>query len=144
MKEKDQTFDLLNYPIKIVKEEYQKNESIGIRRLLGILGIRDVVRDGYDLLKNDGGNKNRFAELLNQHHYIQQEYLENVTPRMQDLILHAHDAGALGCKLMGSGNGGTFLAYAPGREKEVMKAIDKGGGKAYLVYQDQGVKISIK
>lgn len=140
MKEKDKYFNLLNYPIRIVKEEYQENESVGLRRLIGILGIRDVVRDGYDLLKNDGENKNRFAELLNRHHHIQQKYFENVTPRMQDLILHAHDAGALGCKLMGSGDGGSFLAYAPNNEKEVMKAINEHGGEAYFVQQDSGLE----
>ncbi len=140
MKEKDLSFNLLDYPTRMVEEEFQENESIGLRRLIGILGIRDVVRSGYDLLKNDGGNKDRFADLLNQHHHIQQEYLENVTPRMQELILHARDAGALGCKLMGSGNGGSFLAYAPNSEKEVIEIITKHGGGAYMVQQDCGLE----
>ncbi|MCG3224938.1 MAG: hypothetical protein H7647_10760 [Candidatus Heimdallarchaeota archaeon] len=144
MKKIDQNFNLLDYPIGIVKEEYQEKESVGLRRLLGIIGIRDVVRAGYDLLKNNEGNKNRFAELLNQHHRIQKEYLENVTPKMQELILYANDAGALGCKLMGSGNGGSFLAYAPNSEEEVMKTINEHGGVAYLMQQDRGLEISAK
>jgi galactokinase len=144
MKEKDLNFNLLDYPTRIVEEEFQENESVGLRRLLGVLRIRDVVRGGYDLLKKDGENKNRFAELLNQHHQIQQEYLENVTPRMQELILQARDAGALGCKLMGSGNGGSFLAYAPNSEKEVVETIIKHGGGAYMVQQDSGLESSSK
>ncbi|MHA1346020.1 MAG: mevalonate kinase family protein [Candidatus Heimdallarchaeaceae archaeon] len=143
MKEIDRNFNLLNYPIKLVTEEYKENESVGLRRLLGILGIRNVVRAGYDLLKNDRGNKMRFAELLNHHHHIQHEYLENVTSRMQELILHANGAGALGCKLMGSGNGGSFLAYAPNSEKEVMNAITEQGGEAYVVQQDRGLESSL-
>jgi len=62
---------------------------------------------------------------------------------MQELILHANGAGALGCKLMGSGNGGSFLAYAPNSEKEVMNAITEQGGEAYVVQQDRGLESSL-
>ncbi|MBY8999382.1 MAG: hypothetical protein KGD64_00530 [Candidatus Heimdallarchaeota archaeon] len=143
MVEKDQHFNLIDYPISKVKKEYLENKNIGLKRLIGILGIRDIVRKGHILLKKESENTKQIAVLINQHHSIQQQYFENVTPKMQELIAHACEAGALGCKLMGSGNGGSFLAYAPGREKEVMKAIDKGGGKAYRVYQGQGLKSSI-
>lgn len=144
MEEKDQSFNLINYPINKVKKEYLESKNIGLKRLIGILGIRDTVREGYNLLKTESDNKKQIAVLINQHHHIQQQYFENITPKMQELIAHAREAGALGCKLLGSGNGGSFLAYAPGREKEVMEIIDKSGGKAYQVFQDQGIQSSIK
>ena len=61
---------------------------------------------------------------------------------MQNLIEKSKEVGALGCKLLGSGNGGSFLAYAPGKEKEVMEIISKNGGEAYLVCQDKGLDYS--
>ena len=81
----------------------------------------------------------RFADLLNQHHELQRHYFENVTSDMQELIDYAKYAGAVGCKLMGSGNGGSFLAYAPRKEQQVMKAIKEQGGEAYMVQQDEGL-----
>lgn len=144
MTEKDPSFNLIDYPINKVKKEYLENESTGLKRLIGVLGIRDIVREGHIILEKENDNTKQIANLINQHHSIQKQYFENVTPKMQKLIVHALEAGALGCKLMGSGNGGSFLAYAPGREKEVLKAIDKGGGKAYHAHQDQGIKSSIK
>ena len=142
MIDKDQRFNLIDYPINKVKEEYLKNENVGLKRLIGILGIRDLVRKGHIILKEENDKIKQIASLINQHHSIQQQYFENVTPRMQELIAQSHEAGALGCKLMGSGNGGSFLAYAPGREEDVMMAITEGGGKAYPVYQDCGLKSS--
>ena len=63
---------------------------------------------------------------------------------MQYLIERANKAGAKACKLLGTGNGGSFLAYAPGKEKEVVKSILKGGGEAYVVKQDDGLMITYR
>jgi len=68
-------------------------------------------------------------------------YFENVTQKMQDLIQIAKNAGSLGCKLLGSGNGGSFLAYSPRREREVAEAIKDGGGEAYILKQDRGLEV---
>ena len=62
---------------------------------------------------------------------------------MQDLINCAKDAGAIGCKLLGSGNGGSFLAYSPGNEEKVAEAIETGGGQAYRLRQDDGLQINV-
>ena len=142
MKNFDGDFSLENYPLEKVLQFYQERKSSNIQRLMGVLGIRDTVRKGYQVLKSGKEFDEKFAELLNKHHYYQNKYFENVTNKMQNLVDLAKNAGAIGCKLLGTGNGGSFLAFSPGKEKEVMQAIDTGGGKAYLVKQDKGLEIS--
>ena len=61
----------------------------------------------------------------------------------QKMIQNAKDAGALGCKINGSGKGGTMLAYAPGNEEKVAKAIENAGGKSYIVKISDGASIKI-
>jgi galactokinase len=142
MKEINRSFKLINFPLKEIQEVYKKNPNEGLKRLIGICGIRDVVRTGYHLMKQGRIQEDKFSELINNHHTFQQEYFENVTRKMENLIVKSKEAGALGCKLLGSGNGGSFLAYAPGKVKEVIESISKGGGEAYLVCQDKGLKYS--
>lgn len=143
MLKKDKNFDLELDSFEDVFFEYEKNHDLNLRRLLGILGIRDVVREGYQLMKTANPSPEKIASLINRHHEIQKTYFENVTQKMQDLINHARDAGALGCKLLGSGNGGSFLAYSPGTENVVAEAINDNGGLAYILQQDDGLKIGV-
>ncbi|MBI3017131.1 MAG: GHMP kinase [Deltaproteobacteria bacterium] len=67
------------------------------------------------------------------------ESLKISTPKIERMIEAALSAGALGAKIHGSGLGGTMIAYAPGREKQVTKAIEREGGKPTLVHQDRGI-----
>ena len=142
MKIFDSDFNLSDYPIEEVIQFYQKKKSSNLQRLIGVLGIRDTVREGYELLKSGRKFTEKLAALLDKHHHYQSTFFENVTDKMQFLIDLAKDAGAKGCKLLGTGNGGSFLAYSPGKEEEVMKAINTGGGKAYIVKQDKGLDFS--
>ncbi|MHA2426264.1 MAG: hypothetical protein ACXAEF_15860 [Candidatus Thorarchaeota archaeon] len=59
------------------------------------------------------------------------------------MIDAARDAGALGCKINGSGGGGTMLAFAPGKEKEVAEAIRNAGGEAHIARIGQGASLTI-
>ncbi len=138
----DNDFNLRDYPIEKVMQFYREKKSSNIQRLIGVLGIRDIVREGYQLLKSGKEITEKVAELINRHHHFQSTYFENVTKKMQNLVDCARNAGAKGCKLLGTGNGGSFLAYSPGKETEVMKAINKEGGKAYIVKQDKGLDFS--
>jgi len=143
MKEKDTSFNLEKSLFHDVLAEYENERNIGLQRLLGILGIRDVVRKGYDVITNKNSTPSDIAALINKHHEYQRTYFENVTQKMQGLIHYAENAGALGCKLLGSGNGGSFLAYSPGKENEVAQAIVDGGGSAYILKQDDGLQIDV-
>jgi galactokinase len=50
-------------------------------------------------------------------------------------------AGALGAKINGSGGGGCMFAYAPNDPEKVAHAIEKAGGKAYLISIDIGTRV---
>jgi galactokinase len=54
------------------------------------------------------------------------------------MLRAALDAGALGGKINGSGGGGCMFAYAPNNPGEVVEAIEKVGGKAYIITVDKG------
>ncbi|MHA1305328.1 MAG: mevalonate kinase family protein [Candidatus Heimdallarchaeaceae archaeon] len=141
MKSIDSNFDLNTYPLEKLERYFIKQPSIGIKRLIGALGIRDVVREGYKVLTQNEVDYKRLAQLINLHHNYQKTCFENVTNKMDFLIQEAMKAGAKACKLLGSGNGGCFLAIAAGNEEEIIKAIEDNGGIGYIVKQDNGVKI---
>jgi galactokinase len=52
----------------------------------------------------------------------------------------AMSAGALGGKINGSGGGGCMFVYAPNNPQKVAEAIEKVGGKSYLIRIDDGTK----
>jgi galactokinase len=53
----------------------------------------------------------------------------------------ALNGGALGGKINGSGGGGCMFAYAPYDPEKVAEAIEKVGGKAYIIEPDEGTRI---
>ena len=83
----------------------------------------------------------RIGFLLNQHHSILRDHLNISTPKIEAMIDSAKEAGAVGCKINGSGGGGCMFAYAPGNASSVADAIESVGGKAFLVNADEGTKI---
>jgi mevalonate kinase len=62
----------------------------------------------------------------------QEVILGAATEKILRLCQAAKNAGALGAKQMGAGGGGCMLAIAPGKEKEVARAIEKTGGRAWI------------
>ena len=83
----------------------------------------------------------RIGFLLNQHHSILRDSLNISTPKIEAMIDSAYEAGAVGCKINGSGGGGCMFAYAPGNASTVADAIESVGGKAFLINADEGTKI---
>jgi galactokinase len=69
------------------------------------------------------------------------DHLGVSTPKIERMIAAAKEAGALGCKINGSGCGGTMIAYAPGAEEAVAVAIENAGGRAYIVKKSDGVRV---
>ena len=60
------------------------------------------------------------------------------TPKIELMLDSAIQAGAFGGKINGSGGGGCMFAYAPVNAKKVVEAINKVGGKAYIIVSDCG------
>jgi galactokinase len=136
-------FNLLDFPLDEALAIFEEKKIPELKRILGVLGIRDIVRNGYKIVSSGANLEENIVQLINKHHDFQKTYFENVTEKMQHLIEGAKRAGAKACKLLGTGNGGSFLAYASGKEKEVVKSILKGGGEAYIVKQDTGLTITV-
>lgn len=51
---------------------------------------------------------------------------------LDQMVSTAREAGALGAKLTGAGGGGSMIALAPGREHEVMKALEDLGHQSFI------------
>ena len=104
---------------------------------------RDLTAKAYELLKSKSPKSGDVGLLLNKQHEILRDDLDRSTPKIEKLIQAALDAGALGCKINGSGGGGSMVAYAPGREEEVAAAIESAQGQPYIVEISQGASLTI-
>ena len=102
---------------------------------------RNLLGEAKLELNKEELNHERLGFLLNQHHSILRDSLNISTPKIEAMIDSAKEAGAVGCKINGSGGGGCMFAYAPGNANTVADAIESVGGKAFLINADEGTKI---
>ena len=84
-----------------------------------------------------------FGKLMN----FSQDYLEDLgvaTPKLNELILKARKAGALGAKISGAGGGDCLIALVDGRNspKVVQALIEAGGEIVDTAITSKGVSIS--
>lgn len=103
---------------------------------------RDLTRKALKILSNGNPSPEVIGKLLDEHHELMRDGLMRSTEKIEKMIRVAKDAGALGCKINGSGGGGTMLAYAPGKEKEIAKALEKAGGEPYIIKISEGAKLT--
>jgi galactokinase len=111
-------------------------EQVGL--LKGTIENRDITRKAKKLLLKSPLNHQEIGSLLSEHHKILRDILKISTPKIDRMINAAIEAGAYGAKINGSGGGGCMFAYAPENTGEVKKAIEKEGGKGYIVKIDKG------
>lgn len=83
----------------------------------------------------------KMGRLLDEHHEMLRDSLGISTPKIEKMIQAAKRAGALGCKINGSGGGGTMIAYAPGHENDVANAMWHLDAEAWIVKKAQGVRV---
>jgi galactokinase len=111
------------------------------RKLYANLINRDLCRRALDLLQQPRFDESEMGSLLDDHHEMLRDHLGVSTPKIEKMIAAAKEAGALGCKINGSGCGGTMIAYAPRSEEAVAVAIENAGGRAYIVKKSDGVRV---
>ncbi|MEE2877052.1 MAG: galactokinase family protein [Candidatus Neomarinimicrobiota bacterium] len=99
---------------------------------------RDITLEGLSLLEKEDVDSPKLGALLNLQHSILRDALDVSTEKIDAMLEAAMAAGAMGGKINGSGGGGCMFAYAPGCAEEVATAIEKTGGKAYIVHVDTG------
>jgi galactokinase len=108
--------------------------------LVGTLRNRDVLREALTLFKNNLMTDELLGNLLLEHHQILRDVLQISTPKIEKMLNAAMEAGALGGKINGSGGGGCMFVYAPNDPEKVASAIEKVGGKSYVIKIDEGTK----
>jgi galactokinase len=108
---------------------------------------RDILLEGKALLSQDKSNlfdnefDNKFGALLYRHYKNLRDYKRTSTPKIERMMDAALNAGALGGKINGSGGGGCMFVYAPQKAEQVAEAIEKEGGKSYIITVDEGTRM---
>ncbi|MBD3213520.1 MAG: hypothetical protein GF311_13010 [Candidatus Lokiarchaeota archaeon] len=128
-----------------IKNRYRK-------KIIGNLINRDItIRAKQHLekylkyLKEQNQNQiNQFYKklgvLINEHQAQLQHNIGITTTKIDKMIRHCIDAGALGAKINGSGFGGTVFAFGIDKQKDIMRAIQQTGGIPYKISPVAGVE----
>ena len=107
----------------------------------GTLKNRDLLKRALSELENEEPNHESIGQLLSDHHQVLRDVLKVSTPKIEAMMDAASNVGALGGKINGSGGGGCMFAYAPNNPEQVAEAIEKVGGKVYVIQADEGTRI---
>lgn len=114
------------------------------KMLNAILNIKDLTFEGKDLFADTKVDGPTLGQYLTKQHTILRDDLNLSIDRIESMINSAMEAGAYGCKINGSGEGGCILAIChPDKVEDVMAGIAKGKGKPYHVKLDTGVKVNV-
>ena len=108
----------------------------------GTLKNRDLLKRALSELENEEPNHESIGQLLSDHHQVLRDVLKVSTPKIEAMMDAASNVGALVGKINGSGGGGCMFAYAPNNPEQVAEAIEKAGGKAYIIQHDEGTRIN--
>ncbi len=102
---------------------------------------REMTQSAFNILNKARLDPREFGKLLTEHQQVLDKKLKVSTPKINHMLKNAITAGAYGGKINGSGGGGCMFVYAPENPDEIVKVIEKAGGKAYIVIVDGGVAI---
>jgi galactokinase len=141
IKEKNKTFNLHTFDSQHITDYKAMLSAPEMHLLAGNLSDRDILRTALAALRKNNLTDTQLGSLLNQHQTNLREAKKISTPKIDLMIDAALDAGALGCKINGSGGGGCMFAYAPTHTHEVAQAIERQGGKAYIIHIDEGTRV---
>jgi len=138
IKKFDPNFDLETTSTEKVPEFKNVLTSDEYALLIGNLSDRDILREALAMFNGQSVNHQRFGELLNIHQNSLRDAKRVSTPKINRMIDAAIKDGALGGKINGSGGGGCMFVYAPSNTEEVAEAIEKVGGRSYIITKDDG------
>ena len=140
--QKISSFDRRTTPVNDVYELGRSHPTKERNMAEAILRNRDLTFRALRLLETKEPNQQELGDMLSEHHEILRDALDRSTPKIERMIEAAYSVGALGCKINGSGRGGSMMAYAVDRENEVASAIQKAGGTAYIVKVGKGASLT--
>ena len=142
IKKKISTFDHRKTPANMVYELTRRKPSKERQMAEATLRNRDLTYQAVEVLRDIKPDAYVLGEMLDEHHEILRDDLDRSTSKIEKMIQVARGAGAVGCKINGSGGGGSMLAYASGWEKEVASAIQLAGGTAHIVKVGRGAYLT--
>ncbi|MFD2573148.1 mevalonate kinase [Spirosoma soli] len=117
------------------KDILTKDEYILLK---GNLANRDILAQAMAVLQAPVLDHTQFGQLLTDHQANLRDAQRISTPKIDRMLDAALNAGALGGKINGSGGGGCMFVYAPDKPEAVAEAIERVGGKAYVISVDKG------
>ncbi|HED05539.1 MAG TPA: hypothetical protein ENI61_02505 [Ignavibacteria bacterium] len=109
-----------------------------IQLLKGTIRNREITKRAKKILLTTPLDHEAIGNLLTEHHIVLRNVLKISTLKIDRMIKSALKAGAYGAKINGSGGGGCMFAYAPGNTQKIKEAIEKEGGKAFIIHTDLG------
>jgi galactokinase len=109
--------------------------------LSGTIEDRDMTREARGLLSRAAPDYRLVGRLLSEHQAVLRDVLKISTPKIDRMVSAALGAGAYGGKINGSGGGGCMFVYAPEDPERVARAVEREGGKAYVVTVDEGTRL---
>ncbi|MFX0049900.1 MAG: galactokinase family protein [Candidatus Hodarchaeota archaeon] len=127
--------------IQIIDHHDNELDQFSLNVLKGAVTNFELTKLGYNELKKpiSSIDEEYIGRLMSKHHASLRDYLDVSTPKIEKMIDAAMHAGAFGCKVTGSGNGGCMIAYCPGHEDEVSKAIEGVGAQTHIAKIVSGV-----
>jgi galactokinase len=136
------SFDRRTTPVNRVYELGKRKPTKERSMAEATLRNRDLTYRALESLKTINPNQQEIGNMLREHHEIMRDSLDRSTPKIERMIDASYSAGALGCKINGSGGGGSMMAYTVGNEKEIASAIENEEGKAYVVKVGKGATLT--
>ena len=132
-------FDITASTIKSVNDYKNILSHEELILVKGNISDHKILRTAKKMLENDKVNDVQLGTLLTRHQNNLRDAKFISTNKINRMLDAAMNAGALGGKINGSGGGGCMFAYAPTYPEQVAEAIQKAGGKAYIIHVDKGV-----
>ena len=139
LREREPNFDFASAETDAIYGDLKYLSDDQATRLFGYTDIRDVWIEAVAAFEAEKLDIHEIGRLLDQQHDVYRDYFGLSSSKLEKLVDAAKKAGALGCSICGTG--GTFVAFAPARQKQVAKAIEREGGMAISVEQDEGLRI---
>lgn len=125
--------------------DLSRNLSPEIRKPLhGAVLNRMLTQEGLKIFQAPGFDPEEFGRLLTEQQAVLRELVGISTPKIDRLLQAALENGALGGKVNGSGGGGCMFAYAPDDPEAVARAIERAGGRPYIIRPDCGLTVETR
>ncbi len=141
LKDLEPAFDLHSFPAEDADRFRPHLTEEQFKLLKGNLSDRDILREARTMFAENRIDEKRVGELLNIHQDSLRDAKKVSTPKINRMVEAALKAGALGAKINGSGGGGCMFAYAPHDPEAVAEAIEREGGKPYIIEVDEGTRV---